>query len=124
VVLHQLKALEEHIRSMEFTCPICVYQGRHREGPVPLLKLDFDEEVGEAGVVLSSWPILSGQCQDEVLDARSWPIWRGHSHERIPLNHADRINLACQDSLSPEMAAILGEYRERKAVAKLLGVYL
>lgn len=123
-----LLELEGMATSMEFDCPICAVHwrmaGTREFERLPQLTLTFDEEVGEAGSILSSWPVLEGTCEDPVLEPGERPIWRGHLLDRQPRNHAAQVNKENEDGgfITANLERILGEYVGRRKLAEYLGV--
>lgn len=127
--LDKLKDLETLLRSLVVPCPICEQRASNRGISIPSLTVEFDEEIGEAGVVLSSWPVFQGTCADEPfrwIEERYDPLGKqmGYSqHRQTILNHGDILNREIEDGeWTPNVARAMGILFERKQVARLLGL--
>jgi hypothetical protein len=134
------RAAWQRARSEEYPCPF--------DGCAGTLRVWVDHEYGEAGGVLSSWPVFEGAC-DEAFPAdmvgwykieagetglpHVWEIYTTHDADGRqdgggyedcgPVNHGSRLNWLCDtraDYDAPEVARLLGMVAERAALRPAL----
>lgn len=119
LTINKLEVMLVQITSHKYECPRCIYMGR-RGDDVGQLTLDFDIESDDMGYRVSSWPYLTGTCEDP-------PLPEGFTvslYDRTtPRSHAMAINRECEDgTLSSDMERVLGTHVERKRLREVLGV--
>lgn len=117
LAIKQLELLLTHIKSDQYECPICLYQGSPEPDLLTLLwEVEYDDYYP-----ISRWPYLEGTCGDTpFVNDDNAVVIRDSSYR---LNHAERINQQLVDMAdSADMSRILGQSAERRRLREVLGV--